>query len=80
MGRNRILTKILGLHEGDRIRVRWVSRKGRVYYRYGYVLKVKTSFSKILVVLDNGIHYFLPKSEVELSYEEKKVERKERFL
>ncbi|RLG43200.1 MAG: hypothetical protein DRN81_07020 [Thermoproteota archaeon] len=65
-----ILTRILGVRVGDRVRVRWICwNKDSSYFRYGYVKKVVKGLDKTLLFIefDSGGEYFLELEDVVLA-------------
>lgn len=70
MRRNKVLTKILGFHLGDRVRC-LVKNK---YWRYGEVKGIYPHAEVLEVEFENGQIYFFAFSDVELAFRRKKQE------
>jgi len=70
-----ILTKILGVRVGDRVRVKWTCwNKDSYYYRYGYVKRLVKDAEKTFLVVDfdNGGEYFIRLKDVVLAKRRRK--------
>lgn len=59
LSKNQALTKILGIKNGDRVRVLWKGKNGKSYYRYGYVegSNLRRHFIVAVRFDRGGLHY-----------------------